>query len=1132
MAKHCEPESHYDLDPATAGEFGTGFPTWVIPLKKCTIHCTYGNEKIAIYDEEFETHKLIYVLTIMDQDFSDFFELNAFSCRVKVTVEECIVNLIYNERPNPEQITTLLLDKLKDIHDFSINLNAQNGSNFRSKLHNRLATPKEICDKKAIVLRHDMTLYCVAGMMNNLDNLLTEMNYNEEDVADLANCHINLAALDIESFKHPYVESIKINDQEQKCNIIWRGRIRERWEDLLKKFLNSCQRYEVHFDEEIAFKSYKEEAQKVIFNPDGTMNMSYIGHLTMKHNLKDRKCDLFALTKENGAIILYGQGENVLLLKTGIENSMCRLEPTYTFFLSNKVACLQKRGGTQLSRLKEELEIDFQINDRSITLYIEEGRSNLTKDVSDSILKLIVCTKVDTPLIGLDFAKVERMMDDNQCLWELISEAETKYTGSDECSLVWLDPYRATKLSLLQADKCTPYADIWIELTTDQLQPLGLHPKSQDHRLLSGRSRKTDNKRVGDTEALYGPFSTSSVLTGCRMVLAVVVQVDLDGTGSDVIENKTLRGVFVNALEKSRHVHRHICLNAGVAYNDPELALLDVISQFIKAIKIVSGGTRPSFTQNVSIIVDKDKLEIAKGRIENQMTTSFRVFDKPNVSQNQTRSERKLKQKVTVGTITHSTRDVIVNTTNEDLDFSQGFVSSEISRLAGNGLEEECQKFYPDGIDEGIVAFTHAHELKAQKIRHIFHCALPEYNYKTLEKDVKQTVKSCLYLAEELGCKTIAFPALGVGNKRYPRRETASSIMDAVNEFSETVEFKNLKEVDLVCFGKDTKTRKAFESESWRRSKKLKDSARKGLFTLSDQTVGTRKLDSAILAIAVQDTSLELPSFAVQVKFDKDLKHPVLKPAMDHHMTWNDELYYNEIECFKDSSLILKLGDFLDSERITFLVWNIDMKSKLPCSDQMELISDVMERMLSEREAVYLQKAVILVPDKSAVTSFREKEKSKKDSSWTWGGCMNASIRIFSPSQTLALKAKEHLEKMIEKAKESDMRTQGPRADADDSHEGTNCTLHGKEKEDNNSQELTKIIPAVSATINPGIMRFIGNDFNRWKDMFERTFLVEITETSDGITTVQGTYKAVEDLEEYLSKDFPSERNLMEGVFV
>lgn len=64
--------------------------------------------------------------------------------------------------------------------------------------------------------------------------------------------------------------------------------------------------------------------------------------------------------------------------------------------------------------------------------------------------------------------------------------------------------------------------------------------------------------------------------------------------------------------------------------------------------------------------------------------------------------------------------DVIVNSTNPELDLSQGFVSKSIRQKAGPGIEDELKTIYKDGIMFGDMVISSGHNLEF----HIFHGAL------------------------------------------------------------------------------------------------------------------------------------------------------------------------------------------------------------------------------------------------------------------------------------------------------------------------------------------------------------------------------------------------------------------------
>lgn len=68
--------------------------------------------------------------------------------------------------------------------------------------------------------------------------------------------------------------------------------------------------------------------------------------------------------------------------------------------------------------------------------------------------------------------------------------------------------------------------------------------------------------------------------------------------------------------------------------------------------------------------------------------------------------------------------DVIVNSTQINLDLSAGAVSSSINKMAGPDLQREARRKYPNGIRHNELAVTGGHNLYCQKI---FHGALHIY---------------------------------------------------------------------------------------------------------------------------------------------------------------------------------------------------------------------------------------------------------------------------------------------------------------------------------------------------------------------------------------------------------------------
>lgn len=73
--------------------------------------------------------------------------------------------------------------------------------------------------------------------------------------------------------------------------------------------------------------------------------------------------------------------------------------------------------------------------------------------------------------------------------------------------------------------------------------------------------------------------------------------------------------------------------------------------------------------------------------------------------------------------------DVLVNTTNKDLNLSSGAVSIALLKAGGQQLQAECSKRAP--VKTGDVAVTGPGALQC---RHVFHTVIPGYNGKAAEK--------------------------------------------------------------------------------------------------------------------------------------------------------------------------------------------------------------------------------------------------------------------------------------------------------------------------------------------------------------------------------------------------------------
>ena len=67
--------------------------------------------------------------------------------------------------------------------------------------------------------------------------------------------------------------------------------------------------------------------------------------------------------------------------------------------------------------------------------------------------------------------------------------------------------------------------------------------------------------------------------------------------------------------------------------------------------------------------------------------------------------------------------DAVVNSTNENMDLSQGAASKALLQIAGSGLQAECTQLKP--LQRGQLKVTNAYKLSCQ---HVFHVICPPWN--------------------------------------------------------------------------------------------------------------------------------------------------------------------------------------------------------------------------------------------------------------------------------------------------------------------------------------------------------------------------------------------------------------------
>ncbi|MER6714519.1 O-acetyl-ADP-ribose deacetylase [Streptomyces sp. NPDC006129] len=141
------------------------------------------------------------------------------------------------------------------------------------------------------------------------------------------------------------------------------------------------------------------------------------------------------------------------------------------------------------------------------------------------------------------------------------------------------------------------------------------------------------------------------------------------------------------------------------------------------------------------------------------------------------------------GDITRERVDAIVNAANSSL-LGGGGVDGAIHRRGGPAILEACRKLrasqYGKGLATGRAVATTAGNLDA---RWVIHTVGPVYQP---SRDDSSLLASCyresLRVADELGARTVAFPAISAGTYGWPIEDAARIAVETVRDAETAVE--------------------------------------------------------------------------------------------------------------------------------------------------------------------------------------------------------------------------------------------------------------------------------------------------------------------------------------------------------
>lgn len=152
---------------------------------------------------------------------------------------------------------------------------------------------------------------------------------------------------------------------------------------------------------------------------------------------------------------------------------------------------------------------------------------------------------------------------------------------------------------------------------------------------------------------------------------------------------------------------------------------------------------------------------------------------------------------VVEGDITKIDADAIVNAANTSL-LGGGGVDGAIHRAAGPELLAECRTL--NGCRTGQAKMTKGYRLPAKFVIHTPGPIWQGGGHGEQEL-LASCYRNCLTLAEQAGCRHVAFPSISTGVYRFPLEQAAQIAIHEIRNFLQTHALPEV--VTMVCFTHD-----------------------------------------------------------------------------------------------------------------------------------------------------------------------------------------------------------------------------------------------------------------------------------------------------------------------------------------
>jgi O-acetyl-ADP-ribose deacetylase (regulator of RNase III) len=163
------------------------------------------------------------------------------------------------------------------------------------------------------------------------------------------------------------------------------------------------------------------------------------------------------------------------------------------------------------------------------------------------------------------------------------------------------------------------------------------------------------------------------------------------------------------------------------------------------------------------------------------------------------------------GDLTAEPLDAIVNAANSHLQHGGG-VAGAIAHRGGPVIQEESIAWIAEHgpVSHAEPAFTSAGRLPC---RYVIHAVGPVWGEGDEDAKLASAVAGALRLAERLGLKSLALPAISTGIFGFPRERAAGIIIDTVRDFFAQHPASGVELVRLTLL--DSQTVEAFQ-RVWR----------------------------------------------------------------------------------------------------------------------------------------------------------------------------------------------------------------------------------------------------------------------------------------------------------------------------